>query len=71
MLKKGAVSNVQRVERRIHWRDRRDGSDRRNPGRLNLTRYDCRTGQPRRASDIGGELADGDVWWNNPVIRYE
>jgi hypothetical protein len=63
-MSKKSGSNVEPVERRKHWRDRRDGSDRRNPRRLELTMYDCRSGQPRRSSDIAGELADGDIWWN-------
>ena len=64
-------SNVETVERRKHWRDRRSGGDRRNPQRLQLTTYDCRNGQPRRASDVCGDLADGDVWWNKDSTRYE
>ena len=71
MSKKSNEANVEAVERRKHWRDRRSGGDRRNPERLQLTTYDCRSGQPRRASDIGGDLADGDVWWNKDSSRYE
>lgn len=63
-MSKKSSSNVEPVERRKHWRDRRDGGDRRNLRRLELTMYDCRSGQPRRSSDIAGELADGDIWWN-------
>lgn len=71
MSKKSSTANVESVERRKHWRDRRDGGDRRNPERLQLTTYDCRSGQPRRVSDVGGELADGDVWWNGDSTKYE
>ncbi len=51
------------VERRRQWQDRRSGQDRRNPERLRLLSYDCRTGLPRRAADRAGELGDGEVWW--------
>ncbi len=71
MSRKGSISNVEPAERRKHWRDRRAGEDRRNPQRLRLVSYDCRTGQPRRQADIGGELSDGDVWWNKAGTRYE
>jgi hypothetical protein len=71
MSKKGSVSNVETVERRKDWIDRRAGDDRRNSQRLRLVGYDCRSGQPRRQSDIGGELNDGDVWWNKSDTRYE
>lgn len=70
MSKKDNVANTEHVERRKHWRDRRKEADRRNPERLRLVSYDCRSGQPRRASDLAGELADGDVWWNKDVTRY-
>ena len=71
MSKKSNMANVENVERRKHWRDRRNGGDRRNPQRLQLTTYDCRSGQPRRSSDVGGDLADGEVWWNKGSTRYE
>lgn len=71
MSKKHSVANVEAVERRKHWRDRRAGGDRRNPERLYLTSFDCRSGLPRRASDVSGELADGDVWWNKDATKYE
>ena len=71
MSKKSSSSNVEAVERRKDWSDRRNGGDRRNPQRLRLVSYDCRSGQPRRQSDVGGELADGDVWWNKNDTRYE
>ena len=71
MSKKGSVGNVEPAERRKHWHDRRAGEDRRNPQRLRLVSYDCRSGQPRRQADIGGELNDGDVWWNKADTRYE
>ncbi|GMR01478.1 MAG: hypothetical protein BMS9Abin19_0868 [Gammaproteobacteria bacterium] len=71
MSRKGSVGNVEAVERRKHWRDRRAAEDRRNPQRLRLVSYDCRSGQPRRQSDITGELSDGDVWWNKSNTKYE
>lgn len=71
MSRKGSVGNVEPVERRKHWRDRRVAEDRRNPQRLRLVSYDCRSGQPRRQSDITGELSDGDVWWNKSDTKYE
>ena len=69
MPKKQNTGSPVTVERRKHWRDRRTGSDRRNPQRLRLVSYDCRSGQPRRQSDIAGELSDGDVWWTNGNTR--
>ncbi|MCG6937611.1 MAG: hypothetical protein LJE83_05490 [Gammaproteobacteria bacterium] len=71
MSKKSSVTNIEKVERRRHWRDRRNGSDRRNSGRLRFTGADCRSGIPRRDSDLGGELAEGEIWWNKDVTRYE
>ena len=71
MSKKGRIGNVETVERRKHWRDRRSGGDRRNPQRLRLVSSDCRSGSPRRQSDIGGELSDGDVWWSNSTTKFE
>jgi hypothetical protein len=71
MSKKSSVSNVETVERRMHWRDRRTDSDRRSSMRLNLNSADCRSEPPRRAADISGELSDGDVWWNKSVTPYE
>jgi len=58
-------------ERRKHWRDRRAGGDRRNPQRLRLVSYDCRSGAPRRQSDVTGEVSDGEVWWAKSGTRYE
>jgi hypothetical protein len=55
--------NERTEERRKHWRDRRVNPDRRNPERLQRMAFDCRSGTPRRESDIGGELAEGAVWW--------
>jgi len=69
MPKKQNTGSPVNVERRKHWRDRRTGSDRRNPQRLRLVSYDCRSWQPRRQSDIAGELSDGDVWWTNGNTR--
>jgi len=71
MPKKSRASNVEAVERRKHWRDRRVASDRRNPARLRLVSYDCRSGSPRRAADVAGELSDGEVWWNDKATKYE
>jgi hypothetical protein len=62
-MSKKITSNIEPVERRQRWQDRRSGHDRRNPQRLNLVSYDCRTGQPRRQSDITGEVAMGETWW--------
>ncbi len=71
MPKKHSVANVGAVERRKHWRDRRDGGDRRNLERLRLVSYDCRSGQPRRSADVGGELADGDIWWHKDARKKD
>lgn len=71
MSGKDDSSNVEAVERRKDWCDRRAGDDRRNLQRLRLVSYDCRSGQPRRQADVGGELADGDIWWNKSGTRYE
>ena len=71
MSKKSRVTNVEAVERRRHWRDRRTGSELRSSGRLHLTSPDCRSGLPRRASDVGGELADGEIWLNKDTVKYE
>lgn len=57
-------------ERRKHWRDRRMIPDRRNPERLQRTAFDCRSGIPRRQSDIGGELAEGEIWWEEDDKFY-
>ena len=71
MSKKSSVANVEKVERRKHWRDRRVNTDRRNPERLRLISYDCCSGSPRRAADVAGELSDGDIWWNTGATKYE
>ena len=71
MSKKSSVANVETIERRKHWRDRRVSGDRRNPERLRLVSYDCRSGAPRRVADVTGELTDGDVWWNKSATKYE
>ncbi len=55
--------NTTNTERRKHWRDRRTPVERRNSSRLLHSGIDCRSGSPRRAADIAGKLADGDVWW--------
>ena len=69
MSKKDSVANVEEIERRKVWSDRRGDADRRNSERLRLVSYDCRSGQPRRSADVSGELADGDVWWHKPVSK--
>ena len=71
MSEKNSFSNIETVERRMHWRDRRTGSDRRSSMRLNLNSTECRSESPRRSADVGGELSDGDVWWNKSVAPYE
>ena len=71
MSRKGSVSNVEPEERRKHWRDRRASEDRRNPQRLRLVSYDCRSGRPRRQADVSGDVSDGEVWWNKGDTRYE
>ena len=71
MSKKSSVANVETIERRKHWRDRRVSDDRRNTERLRLVSYDCRSGLPRRAADVTGELTDGEVWWNKGATKYE
>ncbi len=71
MSRKGSVANVEPVERRKHWLDRREAEDRRNPQRLRLVSYDCRSGRPRRQSDVGGALSDGEVWWSKADTKYE
>jgi hypothetical protein len=52
-------------ERRKQWGDRRMLADRRNPERQLHAGFDCRTGAPRRKSDLGGDLGDGEVWWRH------
>lgn len=71
MSKKSSVANVETIERRKHWRDRRVSDDRRNPERMRMVSYDCRSGSPRRAADVAGELSDGDVWWTKGATKYE
>jgi len=57
-------------ERRKNWRDRRAGPDRRNSERLQRADFDCRSGVPRRQSDVAGELADGEVWWQEEINYF-
>lgn len=71
MSKKDSVANVEAVERRKHWSDRRAGGDRRNPERLRLVSYDCRSGQPRRTADVSGESADGEIWWHKDTSKED
>ena len=71
MSKKHSVANVEEIERRKEWNDRRSGDDRRNPERLRLVSYDCRSGQPRRASDLSGELTDGEIYWHKSAVEKD
>ena len=71
MSKKESDAKVESVERRKHWRDRRASNDRRNAERIRLVSYDCRSGLPRRQSDLAGELSDGDIWWQKDVPEVE
>jgi len=63
MLHHNKNNGDKKEERRKHWRDRRVTPDRRNQHRLQLTSYDCRSFISRRQSDVGGELAEGEIWW--------
>ena len=63
MLQRDKGRGAGNEERRKNWRDRRIRPDRRNSERLQRADFDCRSGEPRRQSDITGELADGEVWW--------
>ena len=65
MLTKKSVSNVESIERRKHWTDRRTGHDRRNEARLKWQDSDCRSDTPRRAGDLSGEWTEGKVWWKS------
>ncbi len=71
MPRKSSISNVEPTGRRKHWHDRRAGDDRRNPQRLRLVGFDCRSGRPRRQSDVSGDVGDGDIWWNKADTKYE
>ncbi len=62
MLSRISVCNVERVERRTHWRERRSGHDRRNEQRLRLQLNDSRS-DTRRLGDYSGTLTEGLVWW--------
>ncbi len=57
------TGKVVQIERRKQWRDRRASGDRRNAERILRAAYDCRSGLARRASDIDGELSEGEIWW--------
>ena len=63
MLQHNKSKEDRKEERRKRWRDRRVMPDRRNANRLQRSSYDCRSGIPRRHSDLAGALADGEVWW--------
>ena len=67
MLHHNKNNDDKKEERRKHWRDRRVSPDRRNTERLQRTDFDCRSGVPRRQSDIGGELAEGEIWWEEGI----
>ena len=67
MLHHNKNNDDKKEERRKHWRDRRVSPDRRNAERLQRTDFDCRSGVPRRQSDIGGELAEGEIWWEEGI----
>ena len=70
-MSKKSSANVETIERRKHWRDRRASDDRRNSERMRMISDECRSGSPRRAADVAGELTDGDVWWNKDATKYE
>ncbi len=57
-------TNVTRIERRKHWRDRRMKDERRNPVRISHMNDECRDAAPRRDSDIAGTLVEGELWWS-------
>ena len=63
MVSKASISNVENVDRRKRWADRRTGSDRRNENRLKIQLHDCRSDTPRRVGDFSGELTEGTIWW--------
>jgi hypothetical protein len=64
--KKGDETAVElKLERRKQWSDRRMLTDRRNPERQLHAGFECRSGEPRRKSDLGGDLGDGEVWWRH------
>ncbi len=65
MLNKVSVCNVEIIERRKRWRDRRAGSDRRNEARLKWQVSDSRSDTPRRVGDLSGVLTEGTVWWRS------
>jgi len=71
MPKKNSVANVEKVERRRRWNDRRSDNDRRCSSRLQQSGTDCRSGLLRRASDRGGEISEGEIWWNKDATRYD
>lgn len=68
MLGRISVCNVERVERRTHWRDRRSGSDRRNEQRLRVQLNEGRSDTPRRLGDYTGALTEGVVWWRSKNV---
>ena len=64
---KSDSADIENVERRRSWQDRRADHDRRNPERLRLANNDCRSGIARRIADRRGELAEGEIWWRDDV----
>ena len=67
MLHYNKNNDDKKEERRKHWRDRRRAPERRNQQRLQHANDDCRSGVPRRQSDVGGELAEGEIWWEKGI----
>ena len=67
MMQPDKNTRHQKVERRKHWRDRRCTPERRSPERLQRMEYECRSGIPRRKSDLADVLTEGEVWWEEDV----
>lgn len=59
--------NVEKIERRKEWIERRKMPDRRNQERLNHMGEDCRSNVPRRESDVAGTLVEGELWWSGDI----
>lgn len=54
-------------DRRKHAQDRRSGTERRNSVRHSHDSFDCRSGSPRRESDLMSEPAVGEIYWDHAV----
>lgn len=67
MLQHNKDNSGLKTERRKHWRDRRAAPERRIPERMQHTDYECRSGVPRRQSDIADALPEGEVWWEEDL----